>query len=331
MPLDFAQPWMLLLLPLALLPLLRRRADTLAYPFVAWLPHDRVGRAFGIVWRALAVAAMACTAIGLAGPGQAGARVLRSGHGAELLILLDRSSSMDNVVHLNGVDDGGRFSQRESKSQIVRGLLSRFVAVRPDDRFAFMAFGSNALPIVPFTEHRGIVQAALTAAGVGRGLPDTRMGQGLLAALDAFAGRPYSGSRVILVVSDGGAQLDETVRERLRSGLAREKVALYWLYIRSGPNAPDLLAGARTVYGSADEQALHDFFGTLATPYRLYQADDADAMAAAMAEIDRQQNFPLSFEERVPRRDFAGAFLLAALLCCAGLLACRALQLRSWA
>ena len=52
---DFAQPWMLLLLPLALLPLLRRRSDTLVFPFVAWLPPDRVGRLLGVLWRALEI------------------------------------------------------------------------------------------------------------------------------------------------------------------------------------------------------------------------------------------------------------------------------------
>jgi mxaC protein len=327
---DFAQPSMLLLLPLALLPLLRRRSDTLIFPFVAWLPPDPVGRLLGVLWRALAVAAMACIAVGLAGPGQSGAQVLRSGRGAELLILMDRSSSMDNVVHLNGANDGGHFSVKESKNQIVRELLSTFVAKRPHDRFAFMTFSTSTQRIVPFTERGDMVRAALAATGVGRGLPDTRMGSALLAAIGEFEGRRYSGSRVILVVSDGGAQLDEPTRERIRAGLVREKIALYWVYIRSGPNSPNLMAETTTVYGSAEERALHDFFRTLQTPYRLYQTDDSDAMAAAMAEIDRQQNFPLSFHERVPRRDFGAAFHLAALLCCAGLLACRALQLRSW-
>ncbi|WP_280151604.1 vWA domain-containing protein [Piscinibacter sp. XHJ-5] len=330
MPIDFTQPSLLLLLPLALLPLLRRRSDTLVFPFVAWLPADPVGRLLGVLWRALAVAAMACIVVGVAGPGQSGAQVLHIGRGAEVLILMDRSSSMDNVAHLNGIDDGGRFSVRESKNQIVRELLSRFVAQRPHDRFAFMTFSTSTQRIVPFTERGDMVQAALAATAIGRGLPETRMGGALLAAIGEFTGRRYAGSRVILVVSDGGAQLDETTRERIRAGLAREKLALYWVYIRSGPNSPDLTAETSTAYGSAEERALHDFFRTLETPYRLYQTDNSKAMAAAMAEIDRQQTLPLSFHERVPRRDFSPAFHLAALLCCAGLLACRALQLRSW-
>ena len=327
---DFSQPLVLLLLPLALLPLLRRRSDTLDFPFIAWLPPDRAGRLLGLLWRTLAVVAMACAIIGMAGPGQPGAQVLRSGRGAELLILMDRSSSMDNVAHLNGISYGARFSTTDSKNKIVRELLSSFVAKRPHDRIELMTFGTSTMRIVPFTEHGDMVQAGLAATGIGRGLADTLMGKALLAAIGEFEGRRYSGSRVILIVSDGGAQLDAPTRERIRVGLAREKIALYWVYIRSGPNSPDLITETKTVYASADEQALHDFFRTLATPYRLYQTDDAGAMAAAMAEIDRQQNLPLSFRERVPRRDFSTAFYLAAALCCAGLLAWRAVQLRSW-
>jgi mxaC protein len=338
MEFDFAQPWLLLLLPLALLPLLRRRSDTLVFSWLAWLPDDRVGRTVGFLWRAFAVAAMAATVIGLAGPGRSGTQELRSGRGAELLILMDRSSSMDAVVHLNAPATAGGFSVTESKSEIVRKLLSEFVAKRPDDRFAFMAFSTSPMPAVPFTNNGEVIQAALAATGVGRGLPDTHMGSALLAAIREFEGRMYSGSRIILVVSDGGAQLDETTRQRIQAGLSREKIALYWIYIRSGPNSPSLIGNdngngngsAPGRYESVDEMALHTFFSSLPTPYRLYQTDDSAAMAAAMAEINRQQNFPLSFLERVPRLDYSTGFYLAALLACAGLLVCRSMQLQNW-
>jgi mxaC protein len=330
---DFATPWLLLLLPLALLPLLRRRSDTLVYSYIAWLPDDRVGRIAGFLWRAFAVSAMAGIVVGLAGPGQAGTEQLRTGRGAEILLLMDRSASMDANIIPKDVKAGGQFdSSRKTKSQIVRELLSEFVTRRPDDRFAFMAFSTSPMLVTPFTHNRSMIQAGLAATGVGRGLPDTHMGSALLAAIDAFEGRPYSGSRIVLLVSDGGAQLDEATRERVRAGLARAKVGLYWVYIRSNPNSPDLTRDdpGQGIYDSVDELALHDFFRTLPTPYRLYQTDDAEAMAAAMAEIDRQQNFPLTYAERVARIDHSAAFYAFALLCCAGLLACRALQLRDW-
>jgi mxaC protein len=329
MRIDLAQPWMLALLPLALLPLLRRRSDTLAFSSVAWLPVDPLGRVFGFLWRAFAVGAMALTVLGLAGPGQSGAIVERAGRGAEILILMDRSSSMDASVHTNGLQTAGRMSQ-EPKAKVVRELLSEFVAKRPDNRFAFMTFSTVPVAVVPFTQKTDTVQAALAATAIGRGLPETRMGPALLAGIEEFENRSYAGSRVMVVVSDGGARLDEATRERVHAGLAREKVALYWIYVRSGPNSPNLNTETVSAYGLGEELALHDFFKTLATPYRLYQVDDSNAMAAAMAEIDRQQNFPLTLYVRVPRRDHAGAFYLAAMMCCAGLLACRAVQLQSW-
>ncbi len=44
MTLDFTDPRLLLLLPLAALPLARRGSDVLIYPCIAWLPEDAVGR-----------------------------------------------------------------------------------------------------------------------------------------------------------------------------------------------------------------------------------------------------------------------------------------------
>lgn len=328
--LDFAQPLWLLLLPLALLPLRRRPADDLAFPAIAWLPVDRLGRFVDRLGQVLAVLALVAAVIGLAGPGRDGGSELRSGRGAELLILMDRSSSMDANVIPKDVKAGGQFNSLPSKSEVVRGLLSQFVAKRPEDRFAFIAFSTRAMPIVPFTDNHALVQAALAATGIGRGLPDTRMGTALLAAIEAFSGRPYAGSRIVLVVSDGGAQLDEPTRERIRAGLARERIGLYWVYIRSNPNSPDLTQESGGSYDSAEELALHTFFGSLATPYRLYQTDDAQMMANAMAEIDRQQNLPLVYERRLPRSDYRSAFFLLALLSTLGLLVCRALQLQAW-
>ena len=331
MGLDFLQPLWLLLMPLAALPLLRRRRDTLRFSSVGWLPSDPWGRAAGLLWRAFACGAMAGAVIGLAGPGQSGTQVQRTGKGAEVLILMDRSSSMDANLLPKDVKAGGQFNaSMPTKIQVVRELLADFVKRRPDDRFALMTFSTSPMLVAPFTQDHATVQAGLQATAIGRGLPDTLMGRALLAAIDQFEGRPYSGSRIVIVVSDGGAQLDDSQRQRIAAGLARHRIGLYWIYIRSGPNSPDLTRTDAGTMDSDEEGALHAFFKTLITPYRLYQTDDPEAMATAIAEIDRQQNFPLTFTQQVPRLDFSAGCFGAALLCCLGLLACRALQLQTW-
>ncbi|WP_354683830.1 vWA domain-containing protein [Cupriavidus necator] len=326
-PFDFVHPWVLALLPLALLPLRRRRDDMLAFPSLAWLPPDRIGRAAGVLWRGLAVVAMAGTIIGLASPGRSESLVPRTGHGAEIVILLDRSASMNAAIVAEGEQAALR-THGETKGDVARELLTRFVRQRPEDRFAFLMFSTGPLRVLPFTDHKPAIEAGLAATHIGRGLVNTDIGRGVLAAIAEFDGRPYSGSRIILMVSDGGARLDPGTRKRIEAGLARHRIALYWIYLRTGIS-PSLHAKAPDDDAS-QELALHRFFQTLATPYHAYEAGDAAAMAASIAEVGRQQNLPLSINERVPRKDGSPYAFSAALACCALLLGLRCLHLRSW-
>ncbi|MCW5238089.1 vWA domain-containing protein [Verminephrobacter eiseniae] len=324
---DFVHPWVLALLPLALLPLLRRRGDTLPFAHAAWLPPQRIGSAIGLLWRGLAVLALAGIIVGLASPGRAQTQLARTGHGMEILILLDRSGSMNSAIVAQGEQAALR-TQGNTKADAARELLMRFVEQRPDDRYAFVMFSTSPLRVLPFTERKQAILAGIAATGIGRGLMNTDIGRAMLAAIGEFDGRPYSGSRIIMLVSDGGAQLDAGTRKRIETGLARNRIALYWIYLRTG-NGPSLRTEAPDD-GSAQEIALHRFFQGLGTPYRAYEAEDASAMAAAIAAVGRQQNLPLSFMERVPRKDDSRHFFGMALVCCGLLLCCRGLQLRSW-
>ena len=332
---DFVRPWLLLLLPLALLPLLRRRGDTLAFSHVAWLPVDRWGRVLGFVWRALAVVAILTTVLALAGPGRPETEIIRTGRGAEILVLMDRSRSMDERMlpsDWRTIDPLNLRLQAESrgerKSAVARELLSRFVTERADDRFALMLFSPNPIPVVSFTQHDEVVQAAIAAAGVGRGLSTTDVGWALITAIREFDHRAYSGSRIILLISDGGARLDDETQRQIAAGLLRNRITLNWLYLRS-INGPDLNSTDHQRDWTS-EMALHRFFQGLRSPYRAYQAESPEDLAKSIADVGKQQNLPLDFAERVPRRDFSRTFVAAAALCCLLLLTYRSMQLRSW-
>ena len=331
---DFAHPWALILLPLAVLPLLRRRRDTLPFSYAPWLPHDPLGRIAGLLWRILATAAIFSTVIALAGMGKPQTEVARVGRGAEILVLMDRSRSMDDRMlpsDWRKFDRGvllHHLARGEPKAKVARDLLAKFVAQRPDDRFALMFFSTKPLSVVSFTQHDEVMQAGIAAADIGRGLANTEVGRALLAAIAEFDRRGYSGSRIILLVSDGGAYLDEATQHRVLAGLARNRIALYWIYLRSY-NSPSLDDTDRE-WSSAPEMALHKFFQTLRTPYRAYQAEIPEDLAKAVADVGRQQNFPLDFLEAVPRQDFSRRFIAAAAICCLLLLMGRSLALRSW-
>lgn len=324
--LDFSSAWMLILLPFAVLPMLRRRSDTLAFSSVAWLPPDPAGRWATLLARACGVLAIAAIVVGLAGPGRSQQQVLRTGSGAQILILMDRSASMDEPMASPGVES----PRGDSKNKVARASLETFVSQRPNDRLAFMMFGTSPVLAMPFTYNHRAIDEAIAATAIGRGTPDTELDRGMLAALDQFEGRASSGRRAIVLVSDGGARLDETVQRRIRESLLRNRISLYFIYLRSGVYSPDLNAALPAGEVSAEAE-LHRYFLSLVTPYRLFQAGDAKGMMAAIAEINRQQNAPTSFIEHLPRQDWSPYCFVVALICAALLMVMRVLQVRSWA
>jgi mxaC protein len=335
MSFDFANPWALLLLPLALLPLVRRQRDSLTFSYLSWLPPDRLGRLLGFAWRALAVLAIASVVLALAGPGRSETQVTHTGRGAEILVLMDRSRSMDDRLlpsdwrKLDPLNVRANLYRGEKKSKASRDLLSKFVAQRPDDRFSLMFFSKKPLDVVPFTQHDEVVQAGIAAGDVGPGLSETDVGRALIAATSKFDGRVYSGSRIILLVSDGGTHLDELTQRRITAGLSRNRVALYWFYLR-GYNAPALNDNDPKRENTA-EVSLHRFFQTLRTPYHVYETEVPEDLARAVADVGRQQNYPLDFVEQVPRIDFSRSFAALAAFACLLLLGYRMMLQRSWA
>lgn len=311
------------LLPLGLLPLLPRATATSRVAHLAWLPADRIGPIAEAALRVIAALTIAATVIALAGPERPESSITRTGRGAEIALLLDRSSSMDQEIRHNRYDRGDDV-ERETKAQSMRRAFTDFVSRRPHDRYALVLFANSAMRILPFTEDVNAVRAGIAAASIGRGLTETDIGRALLAGIEAFKDRSYTGSRVIVLVSDGGAVLDPPTQARIREGLAKERISLYFIYIRSATNSPDLYQeSVGPIEASTPEWVLHGWFRTLATPYRVFQAKDPASIGAAVTALDRQQNLPLTYEERIARVDLRGVALAAAAALAALLLIAR--------
>lgn len=331
----FSNPWALLLLPLALLPLLRSHRDTLVFSYLAWLPADVVGRIAGFAWRTCAVLTILLVVIALAQPGRSETQIMRTGSGAEILLLIDRSRSMDERMRTSDwreLDPSLVRLQSQSRGQkkgkVARDLIAKFVADRPNDRFALTFFSANPIRVVAFTQHDDAVQAAIAAGGIGRGITYTDVGWALASAIGQFEQRQYTASRVILLVSDGGAQLDTETRARIRDGLMQNRIALNWIYLQSvaGPD----LTNVESQIQSMPEVKLHKFFQSLGTPYVVYQVQTPEDFQEAMIDFGRQQNFPIDYFERIPRHDYSRHCLTAAAFFCLMLLAYSCVKLRDW-
>lgn len=310
---GFVQPWWLLLSLLALLPLLRRPQDEQVFGWTALLPPDPAGRWRQRLEKALAVAGLLALALGMAGIGLPHTVATRQGSGAEILVLLDRSASMDAALVPRGQMPRVDKYAEPKKRKIARSALAKLVAGRPHDVFALMMFSINQFQVLPFNSQPEMIQAAIQAGGVGSGLGDTDVSGALLAAIARFDDRPANGNRILLLVSDGGAPITPQARTEIAANLRRNKITLYWIYLRSF-NQPPLSESADPAYDRSVEVAMHRFFSALDTPYRAFEAESPSAMDHAVAELSRLQMLPISYQVKVPRADGAWlAFLCAAL------------------
>jgi mxaC protein len=335
--LAFSDPWWLVALPLALLPLLRRDPDTVTYSSLSLAPADRLSDLLGWLLRIAAAAVIVALALALAGLHRPRVTVEQIGSGAEIVLLLDRSRSMDDplsgktrqFVPLGDQFGGNRLdaTAAESKGAAARRLLAEFAAKRREDLFALVLFSTTPIPVMAFTQKQEMIQAAIKAGGIGRGLADTDMGRGLVAAAGLFEGRGYAGSRLILMVSDGGATLDYDMKERLQALFKRHRIGIYWIYLRT-PGSAGLQETAGAPVGP--ERSLHLFFSNAGIPYHAYEAEDPDALKRAIADVGRLENLPIRYQETLPRFDFAGRCYALAAIGCAALFAVATIRVRSW-
>jgi mxaC protein len=298
---------------------------------LALVPRDPLSILLGWALRLLAAALVMTVLLGLAGLHRPEVPIERVGRGAEMVVLLDRSRSMDDVLRPTGGQLTFTGGPGESKGMLARRLLAEFAAQRESDLVAMILFSASPIPVLPFTQRQEMIQAAIAAGGIGRGLSETDIGRALLAAAAMFDQRPYSGSRLILLVSDGGAQLEPDMRERITNQLKRNRIALYWIYIRSpigGGLKPT--PGESEASANAPERTLHAFFESIGTPYHAYEAHDPDALARAIADVARLENSPIHYSELQPRRDLTGTCYALAAATAMLLVVAACLRVRHW-
>ncbi|WAR44117.1 vWA domain-containing protein [Methylomonas rapida] len=330
--LAFETPWALAGMLLMVLPLLRSGMQATAYPWLEMLPADPLSQAITLIIRLLSMAAIAALVLGLSGVYLKEQKVERIGHGAHIVLLLDRSSSMDNTFagkapsgSDDGRDAGGRATQgavaEESKADAARRLLSEFVDQRPHDLIGVAAYSTSPLFVMPLTENRDAVHAAIDASATPA-LAYTNISKGLSMALSFFEQQPVQGSRILLLVSDGAAVIDPDSEQALRVLFKQQQIRLYWLFLRT-ENSPGIFAEPDDPRDdnaqSMPELYLHRFFSSLDIPYQAYEAENPDAMQKAIADINRLEQLPLHYQASIPKQDLAGpcyawAALLIALL-----------------
>ncbi len=313
----FENPWALAGMLLTFIPLWRSGARSHSYPWVDILPADPLSQILMLLIRALGAVAVATLVTGLSGIHLKAQSVERIGHGAQIVLLLDRSNSMDTsfagrTPGGDGQDAGDMSTQgadtEESKSSAARRLLKQFVDQRPHDLIGIAEYSTSPLYVMPLTENRETVHAAIDATA-SPALAYTNISKGLSMALSFFEQPSGEGSRIILLVSDGAAVVDPDTEARLRQLFEQRQIGLYWLFLRT-ENSPGIFAEPEDPRDdnaqAMPERYLHRFFTSLKIPYHAYEADNPEAMQKAIEDINNLEQLPLHYRERVPKKDLSG-------------------------
>lgn len=305
----FSNPIFLYLLPLTLVPLVAGLVTTQEHPSLAGLPADKLSIWLDRALRISGACAIAGLLLGLAGAATPERAIENIGTGAHIALLIDRSSSMDETF-AGRAPSGGE----ESKSKAAERLLKEFVVGRTHDNFGVGLFSTAPIPVMPITEHKDAVLAAINA--IDRpALGFTDIGRGLAMALDTIAADQSPAEKAILIVSDGAALIERRIQEQLRTSFARQPLKLYWLYLRTegsrGINdVPE--AGAEDTPQALPERHLNKFFASLKIPYHAYEAESPEAVQKGISEISKLEQRPVTYVEHLPRHELSRVFYAVA-------------------
>jgi mxaC protein len=325
MNLAFSEPSALLLCLLAFVPLWQSGQTKLVYSSLSRLPEDPLSLWLDRGLRLLATFAALLLALGLAGPYQREQWIEKTGTGTHIVLLVDRSSSMNE--NFSGTYLGG--NAHESKSALAAKLLVEFVEHRPHDLFGLAAFSAAPIYVLPLTEDREAIRAAILAQG-GRGHGITNIASGLVMALDYFSGQAITGSRIVLLVSDGAARMEPETADALRQNFQDKQASLYWIYLRNPKGSMLAQAPKNPNESTTPEYFLHQYFQTLQVPYQAYEADNPQTLQAAINAVDKLENHPLVYRQKVPRKDLSEYCYGAALACLLVLLVFQSLEIKAW-
>ncbi len=291
--LNFAYPWLLLLLPLPLLarwllPAHKEARHAVRAPFTGLLASlsgqdlghgSAISRRIRPQWILLTVLWIALV-LAVARPRWMDEPIVKELPMRDLLVAVDLSGSMDTQ---DFTDAAGVTTDRLTAAKQV---LDEFLARREGDRVGLVFFGSAAFVQAPFTEDLDVVRALLDEAQVRMLGPRTMLGDAIGVAINLFD-RSELEERVLIVLTDGN-DTASLVPPRRAAEIARDKGVTIYTIAMGDPEA----AGEQAL----DEETLKAIAATTGGTY--FHADDRaqlDSIYTSLDDLNPRQVETLSY------------------------------------
>ncbi len=319
-------PWVLWFLPLAFIPLIFKETSLQYYSWNEMIPKDRLSSIIAIILKFIATLILITIIVGLSGPHSQQREIEKTGIGAQIGLVLDRSASMDDPFA--GKDES---KVGEMKSAAAARLITDFVNSRKNDMMGMVSFSNSAMYVLPLTDNKNAIIAAVRATA-GNALFQTNIGSGLTTGAELFNKVPDSGSRAVILLSDGGGRIDAATQEKIKDWFGRLKISLYWIVLRQ----PGGISIFNTSFKARDDDALppqielNEFFKSLNSPFQAYEAEDPKTLQKAIEDINQKEKKPIKYFEKIPGQDYSTHCFVTAALLMIALLTLKLIEVRSW-
>ncbi len=284
---DFAWPWIFLLLPLPLLvrylakPAEPSSSSALRVPFAedfgmqgSPLPGYR-----GNHWiQLLAAFAWILLVVSAARPQWLGEPIAMPVSGRDLMLAIDLSGSMqekDFIIQ----------GQRVDRLAATKWVAGDFIERREGDRIGLILFGDRAYLQTPLTFDRDTVTTLLNEAVIGLAGKQTAIGDAIGLAIKRLRQRPAA-NRVLVLLTDGANTAGSIRPERAAELAAGEGLKIYTIGVGAERMTVNSLFGPQVINPSRDlnEEALRSIAES--TGGRYFRARNADELVQIYQLLD---------------------------------------------
>jgi mxaC protein len=301
-------PLALLLLPIALIPFWLKSHQGQMYSWLEMLPSDQFSDRVNLATKAVLSLILVSIVLALASPRGPDEKVQRVGKGAQTVMVIDRSVSMD---HPFAGDSSGHAA--EIKSAAARRLITKFIDSRPDDMMGVVGFTNSALYGIKITKNRDAIHAAIDAA-TSPSLNQTNIGSGLTEAVGLFDNIASTGSRAIILLSDGAGKISPRVKFLLSESLKKRGLSIYWIVLRE-PDDVSIFSGIKYAEDRIPAAIeLDEYFKSVGTKYKAYEADNPETLQSAITDIDSREKKIIQYTEIIAGYDYSRVFIIIALI-----------------
>ncbi|MFL2980927.1 MAG: vWA domain-containing protein [Methylophilaceae bacterium] len=323
---NFITPWVLIFLPLAIIPLIIGQSNQNIYSWNEMIPLDALSKITSILLKSLSSLIIFFIILAISEPYSNQKVVSKIGEGAQIGLVLDRSASMDEPFSGSDGDTVG-----ETKSAAASRLIIDFFESRSNDMVGVITFSNSAMYVLPLTQNKDAIKAAVNATA-GNALFQTNIGAGLTSSAELFTDVDDSGSRAVILLSDGAGRIDANTQQKIRDWFDQFQIGIYWIVLKQegGISIFDEDYVPRDEDQLPPQIELYEYFKTFRSPFNAYEAEDPKSLALAIKDINLKEKKPIKYNEIIPGTNHSTKLLITAFLMALLLFALKLIEVKSF-